>query len=56
MCIFIDGPHHDEPEQAERDRMLREALKDQGFRVVAIKSRRTIAEHVAESMNVFRRQ
>jgi superfamily II DNA/RNA helicase len=56
VCIFIDGPPHDKPEQAERDRTLREALKDQGFRVVAITSGRTIAEQVSENKDVFRRQ
>jgi hypothetical protein len=56
VCIFIDGPRHAAPEQAERDRTLREALKDQGFRIVAIRSGRTIAEQVAENIDVFRRR
>jgi len=55
-CIFIDGPRHDEPAQADRDRIVREALKDQGFRVVAIKSGRTIADQVLEHPDIFRRQ
>jgi hypothetical protein len=56
VCIFIDGPQHDEPAQAERDRTVREALKDQGFRVVAIKSGRAIADQVSEHLDIFRRQ
>jgi very-short-patch-repair endonuclease len=56
VCIFIDGPQHEEPAQAERDRTVREALKDQGFRIVAIKSGRTIADQVSEHMDIFRRQ
>jgi hypothetical protein len=56
VCIFVDGPQHDEPSQAEHDRTMREALKDQGFRVVAIKSGRTIADQVSEHLDVFRRQ
>ncbi len=56
VCIFIDGPHHDEPAQAERDRTVREALKDQGFRVVAIRSGRAIADQVSEHLDIFRRQ
>jgi hypothetical protein len=56
VCIFIDGPQHDEPAQAERDRTMRETLKDQGFRVVAIKSGRPIGDQVLESIDIFRRQ
>jgi hypothetical protein len=56
VCIFIDGPRHDEPAQAERDNAVREALRDQGFRVVAIKSGRAIADQVSEHLDVFRPQ
>src|SRR5262249_48546137 len=54
VCIFIDGPRHDEPAQAERDRTVREALKDQGFRIVVIKSGRAIADQVSEHPDIFR--
>jgi very-short-patch-repair endonuclease len=43
VCIFIDGPQHEDPTQAERDRSVREALKDQGFRIITIRSGRSIA-------------
>jgi len=56
VCIFIDGPRHDESEQSERDRAAREALRDQGFRVVAIKSGRSIDEQIPENMDIFRRR
>jgi superfamily II DNA/RNA helicase len=56
VCIFIDGPQHDESAQAERDQIIREALKDQGFRVVAIKSGRAIADQISGNMDVFRRR
>jgi hypothetical protein len=55
VCIFIDGPQHEEPAQAERDRTMREALRDQGFRVVTIRSGQTIAEQVSEHADLFRR-
>jgi very-short-patch-repair endonuclease len=55
VCIFIDGPHHEEPAQAGHDRTVREALKDQGFRIVAIKSERAIADQVSECLDAFRR-
>ena len=56
VCIFIDGPQHDETAQAERDHTVRESLKDQGFRVVAIKSGRAIADQVSEHLDIFRPQ
>jgi hypothetical protein len=52
---FFDGPQHDDPDEAERDRAVREALKDQGFRVVAIKSGRTIADQIFGDIDLFRR-
>src|SRR5262249_22053739 len=54
VCVFIDGPTHSVAAQADRDHTVREALKDQGFRVIAITSNRPIAEQVAEHMDVFR--
>jgi very-short-patch-repair endonuclease len=55
ICIFVDGPQHENPDQAARDRAVREALKDQGFRVVAIKSGRTILDQVSENYDIFLR-
>jgi hypothetical protein len=54
ICIFIDGPQHDGPDQVERDRTVREALRDQGFRVIAIKSGSKIADQVSANIDVFR--
>jgi hypothetical protein len=54
VCVFVDGPHHTEHTTSLRDRSLREALKDQGFRVVGIASSRPLAEQIAENADVFR--
>jgi hypothetical protein len=54
VCIFIDGPHHNEHAISTRDRALREALRDQGFRVVAIVHGRPLADQIAENAAVFR--
>lgn len=32
--VYVDGPHHDEPDQAERDAQIDEMLMDQGWDVV----------------------
>ncbi len=34
VIVFVDGPHHDRPEQAEKDRAQVEALLDAGFPMV----------------------
>jgi ATP-dependent helicase YprA (DUF1998 family) len=55
VCIFVDGPQHEAPQQVYRDRTVREALKDQGFRVITIRSGRPIADQVSETLDIFRR-
>lgn len=35
-CIFVDGTAHDQPSVSTDDRAKREALKDRGYRVLAI--------------------
>jgi hypothetical protein len=54
VCIFIDGPQHETPAQMEHDPKVREALKDQGFPIITIRSGRTLAEQVAEHPDIFR--
>jgi superfamily II DNA/RNA helicase len=39
ICVFVDGPIHEGAGQAERDRALREALEDRGFRVIVVRGR-----------------
>jgi hypothetical protein len=55
VCIFIDDPLRDDSDQAERDRAVREELKDQGFRVVSIRSWQTIASQIFENIDIFDR-
>ena len=54
VCVFLDGHHHSELTRSVRDRALREALKDQGFRVVGIAGSRPLAEQIAENADIFR--
>jgi hypothetical protein len=53
VCIFVDGPQHDRAVRAEGDRRAREALKDRGYRVLAIRSDRPLADQIAEHADVF---
>jgi hypothetical protein len=53
VCVFVDGPDHDAPMQAEADRRLREELADRGFRVVVIRADEDLAKQVAGYPDVF---
>ena len=53
ICVFVDGPHHDQPGQAAHDREVREALQNLGFRIIAIRHDNPIQEQVAEHPEVF---
>jgi hypothetical protein len=54
ICIFLDGPQHDQPARAARDRQTREALQDLGFRVVAISHDRPLTDQIDENQDIFR--
>jgi len=53
ICVFVDGPAHDQPEQAGRDRRIRESLSDEGFRVISIRHDRDFDEQLARYRDVF---
>ena len=53
ICIFVDGPHHDDPNRQRADRQTREELQDYGFGVVAIRHDRPIIEQLREYPHVF---
>jgi hypothetical protein len=54
VCIFVDGAVHEAAGQAERDRALREALEDRGFRVIVVRGGE-FEEQVARYEEVFSR-
>jgi hypothetical protein len=54
VCVFVDGPHHDFADRAEADRVVREQLKHRGFRVIAIRYDRSVADQIAGNGDVFR--
>jgi len=53
ICIFIDGPHHDDTHQAAHDQDLRDDLSDRGYRVIVIKHDRPLADQVTTYPDVF---
>jgi very-short-patch-repair endonuclease len=53
VCVFLDGPHHTEQKTFQHDHELREALRDQGFRVAGIVSTRSFPDQIKENADVF---
>lgn len=53
VCVFCDGPVHDDPARAEQDRRWRGVLEDLGYRVVVVRHDRGMEEQVAEYQDVF---
>ena len=60
VCVFCDGPVHDNLSQQETDRRLRSLLEEQGYQTVEIHYREPIAEQVRRLAdrypNVFLRE
>ena len=53
VCIFIDGPHHDNPEARNADKRTRKKLQDYGFRVITISHDRPIIDQLNEHPDIF---
>ncbi len=53
VCVFCDGPPHDEPQKRANEERLRLLLEEHGYRVIAIRYDRDIAEQVREHPDVF---
>jgi very-short-patch-repair endonuclease len=53
VCVFLDGPHHAKQKTSQRDSELREALRDQGFRVIGITGSRSLREQIEENADIF---
>lgn len=52
-CVFVDGPHHDQPRRREADERLRAQLQDRGYRVVAVRYDRPFPEQVGKYPDLF---
>ena len=55
VCIFVDGSEHATPTGAGHDHQVREALKDQGFRVIVITAGESLSEQIMQHGDVFTR-
>ena len=53
VCVFVDGPHHDEPRQRETDEQRRARLQDYGYRVVIIRYDQPFDEQVERYPDLF---
>ncbi|MBM4275790.1 MAG: DUF1998 domain-containing protein [Deltaproteobacteria bacterium] len=53
VCIFIDGPAHTQPHQAEHDQIVRDKLKDRGYHVIVIKSDSSLVEQILEKLRNY---
>ena len=53
VCVFVDGPAHDDPAVQEADSRKSEELDDLGFRVIRITYARPLDEQIAEHADVF---
>ncbi|MCU1286291.1 MAG: box helicase domain protein [Acidobacteriales bacterium] len=53
VAVFIDGPHHDEPECKKKDLQERAKLDDAGYRVLVIRYDSSLEEQIASNEDVF---
>lgn len=53
ICVFCDGSVHDQPEEMERDKIIRSDLRIRGYRVIVIRYDRDIKEQIDQYPDVF---
>jgi very-short-patch-repair endonuclease len=53
VCVFCDGSVHDTPEQKEKDRKIRNLLKEKGYRVIVIRYDQDLEEQISRYPDVF---
>ena len=53
VCVFCDGPDHDQPERMARDEAERAKLQDLGYRVFVIRYKQALDGQINEHVDVF---
>jgi superfamily II DNA/RNA helicase len=53
VCVFVDGAAHQGDVRAGRDVATRDALTNEGFRVIVIEAHRPLGEQIAKRPEVF---
>ncbi|MFI5107573.1 MAG: Zn-binding domain-containing protein [Terriglobales bacterium] len=53
VCVFCDGPDHDQPERRANDERERGKLEDLGYRVIVIRYDKGLVQQVAEHVDIF---
>ena len=53
VLVFVDGPHHDQPDVSRLDERTRRALIAQGYRVIVLRYDRPLLEQFREYPDVF---
>jgi len=53
VCIFVDGPVHDKPRQAEHDTRAKEALQERGYRVIVVRYDRPFIDQILQNQDIF---
>ncbi|MCX7974368.1 MAG: DUF1998 domain-containing protein, partial [Candidatus Aminicenantes bacterium] len=52
-CVFCDGSVHDYPEQKEKDKHIRNELKQLGYRVIVIRHDQDLEEQIQRYRDIF---
>lgn len=53
VCVFCDGPDHDQPERKSRDKSERARLGDLGYRVIVIRYDQALDEQINAHVDIF---
>ena len=53
ICVFCDGSVHDQPDQQKLDQIIRNTLRDYGYRIIVIRYDRDLAQQIEQNQDIF---